>query len=540
VSAAALEIGRAPRREQLRLRLLTTASPESVGRRVPVGVVMLAIAASAAAAIWSATTHSMVLYGDSRAHLDVARHVTDGLRTGPTQLGSVWLPMPHILLVPFAAVRMLWRSGAAGAIVGGACYVYACIRVFNLVDEITFDRVAAWVGFLLFAANLNLLYLQSTALTEPVLLAFLVGATLHLARWMRTLAVRELLWAAMLTLFATLTRYEGWAYLAAGAALVLLWSLRRDRRRNASEANVVLYAVVGSYGIVLWLIYNLTIFHDALYFLRSPYSASVMNGAYGRFGLLGTKGNIVESVLTYGWDVLTIIGPAVVAAAGAAIVAVLVLRHPQRVRTLFVLALLAAPVLFEVVSLYVGQTTIRVPQRPPFQMYNDRYGLMALPVCAVALAVVVSRRRWLGALLTGVAAIGLVAAGFGTPLALADGRRGISSATGGHPEIAAAYLHHHYRGGRVLADDSEASNPIWAADLNLREFVTPGFHPFWDRAIVAPAGHVRWIIAIPGDAISTDMARHPDRFASFRPVLTDRDVHLYRRVDGRADRGGSQ
>src|SRR5690349_17603710 len=336
---SALEVfapAREPRRDQRRLRLLTTPAPETVGRRVPVALVLLAVAASTAATIWSAQTRSMVLYGDARAHLDVARHVTDGLRTGPTQLGSVWLPMPHILMVPFAAVRVLWRSAAAGAIVGGACYVYACIRVFNLVEEITFDRIAAWVGFLLFAANLNLLYLQSTALTEPVLLAFLVGATLHLARWMRTFAVRELLWAAVLTLFATLTRYEGWAFLMAGAAVVLLWSVRRDRRRNATEANVVLYAVVRSYGIALWLIYNLTIFHDALYFLRSPYSASVMNGAYGRFGLLGTKGNLVESVLTYGWDVLTIIGPAVIAATAAALVAVLVLRHPQRARSLFV------------------------------------------------------------------------------------------------------------------------------------------------------------------------------------------------------------
>ena len=34
--------------------------------------------------------------------------------------------------------------------------------------------------------NLNLLYLQSTALTEPVLLAFMVGAIYHLACWMRT------------------------------------------------------------------------------------------------------------------------------------------------------------------------------------------------------------------------------------------------------------------------------------------------------------------------------------------------------------------
>jgi hypothetical protein len=498
---------------------------------VPPAVAALGVVAAVAAIIWSAATHSMLIYGDARAHLNVARRVTDGLQAGPTQLGSVWLPMPHILMVPFTAVRVLWHTGAAGAIVGAAGYLYATTRLFQLVEEVTDDRAAAWIGFVLFAANLNFLYVQTTALTEPVLLAFLVGAALHLARWMRTLSVRELLWAATLTMLATLTRYEGWAFLLAGAALVLVWGKQVDRRRNSNEANVVLYAVVGGYGIALWFLYNLTIFHDALYFLRSPYSASVQQGGQVQFGLLGTKGSIVESVLTYGWDMFGIIGPAALTSAGVACALILVLRHRHRLLTLLVLGLLLAPALFEVLSLYVGQTTIRVPQRPPYEMYNVRYGLMALPFCAVAIAVVVSRLRWLGVLLAGGAAAGLVVAAFATPLTLADGRTGISSAAAGHPELVAEYLRTRYDGGRVLADDSAASNVIFAADLNLRAFVTPGSHPFWERAIRTPSQHVRWVIAIPGDAIATDLTQHPDRFVDFAVVVVDRSIRLYQRID---------
>ncbi len=523
VSVAAVPAGAEPRAPRAR-----PAFERALG--VPPAVVALAVAAAAAALIWSAATHSMLIYGDARAHLSVARRVTDGLQPGPTQLGSVWLPMPHILMVPFTAVRVLWHSGAAGAIVGGLGYLYATTRVYKLVEEITEDRAAAWVGFVLFAANLNLLYLQTTALTEPVLLAFLVGATLHLARWMRTLSVRELLWAAILTMLSTLTRYEGWAFLVAGAALVLVWGSRVDRRRHSSEANVVLYAVVGGYGIALWFLYNLTIFHDALYFMRSPYSASVQQGGQVQFGLLGTKGSVVESVLTYGWDMVDIIGLAALIGAAVSTVLILVLRHRRRLLTLLVLGLLLAPALFEVVSLYVGQTTIRVPQRPPYEMYNVRYGLMALPFCAVAIAVVVSRRRWLGVLLAGGAAAGLVVASFGTPLTLADGRTGISSAAAGHPELVAEYLRSHYRGGRVLADDSASSNVIFAADLNLREFVTPGAHPFWEHTIRTPSRYARWAIAVDGDAISTDIAEHPDRFADFVVVVADRGVQLYGRI----------
>jgi hypothetical protein len=498
---------------------------------VPIAVVFVAVGAALAATIWSAATNSMLLYGDARAHLDVARHVTDGLNTGPTQLGSVWLPIPHILMVPFTAIRVLWHTGAAGAIVGGLCFVYGATRIFVLVEELSGgDRVAAWIGFVVFVANLNMLYLQSTALTEPVLLALLIGATLHLARWMRTLSVRELTWGAFFVMLATLTRYEAWAYLIAAVGVVFLWSWRRDRRRESGQANVVLFSVYAAYGIVLWLIYNATIFHDPLYFLHSKYSAQTMNGAYGQFGLLDTKHDAVESVLVYGWDLIDIIGPLVLGAAGVSILLLLVMRYPERFRTAMTLVLLGAPVAFEFVSLYVGQTTIRVPERPPHEMYNDRYGVIALPLCAVAIGLVMHRRRWLGALVAAVAAVGLVAATFGSPLTLRDGRRGISSATAGRKELAAAYLHSHYAGGRVLADDSEASKEIFAANLDLKEFVTPGFHPYWEHAITDPQSHVRWVVAAHGDAITADLLEHPDRFAGFRLVLTDNFIRLYERV----------
>ncbi|PWU17885.1 MAG: hypothetical protein C5B48_15425 [Candidatus Rokuibacteriota bacterium] len=497
----------------------------------PLAVVTVAVAAAVSATIWSATTHSMLLYGDAQAHLDVARRVTDGLQVGPTQLGSVWLPMPHILMVPLTAVRVLWRSGAAGAIVGGACYLYAATCMYRLVNELTDSRVAAWIAFGVFAANLNLLYIQSTALTEPVLLAFLVGATLHFSRWMRTLSARELLWAAILTVLATLTRYEGWAFLCAGLALVFVWGRRVDRRRHSTQANVVLYGVVGVYGVILWFLYNLTIFHDALYFARSPYSAVVMQNGEAHFGLLATKGNLVESALTYGWAMLGIVGPAVLIAAGVGAVLLFVLPHPRRAETVAVLGLLLAPVLFEILSLYVGQTTIRVTQRPPHQMYNIRYGLMVLPFCAFAIAVVLTRRRWLGALVAAGAIAGLVAALFATPITIADGRRGISSATAGHPLPAADYLRAHYEGGRVLADDSASSTVVWGADLDLREFVTPGFHPYWEDAIRAPAHHVRWALSVTGDAVSRDFVEHPERFADFRVVVRDNRFTLYERID---------
>ena len=144
---ASLREYRAPRVESARVR---RALP-------PPEAWLVALAAAGLATEWSAVHHSMLLYGDARAHLDVARRVTDGLTPGLAQLGSVWLPLPHILLVPLVAITPLWHNGAAGAIVGGACFVYAALRVFSLVEELSGSRLAAWCGFAVFVLNLNML-----------------------------------------------------------------------------------------------------------------------------------------------------------------------------------------------------------------------------------------------------------------------------------------------------------------------------------------------------------------------------------------------
>jgi hypothetical protein len=506
------------------------AAAEVEGSPSP-GPLVVMVMAAVLATVYSAMTHSMLLYGDARAHLDVARHVTDGLRTGLTQLGSVWLPLPHILLVPLVAVGPLWHSGAAGAIVSGLCFVYCGVRIFSIVEELTGSRTGAWVGLLVFASNLNMLYVQSTALTEPVLLACLIGAVYHLTRWMRTLAGWDLAWGGLLVCLSTLTRYEGWALLAVALVLVALWTRLVGRPRGHTEANLVLFGVIACYGIVLWLLYNLIIFGSPTYFLNSAYSAQAINGAQAQFGLLGTKGSLSQSVMTYGWDVVGVVGRLMLFSGAAAGGAALLVRNPERRRTIATFALLLAPVAFEVVSLYAGQTTIRVPQLPPHQMWNDRYGLMALPFCAVAVGTFVGRwrPRSTGAVALGVVAAAAVLMSAGTPLTLADGRTGTSSATAGRPEIIAHYIQHHYRGGRILADDSAATAIMFASGLDLRDFVTVGFHPYFERAQASPATNVAWVLALPGDAVFQDMHAHPDRFARFKLVVSQGQTHLYER-----------
>src|SRR5437870_13899479 len=59
---------------------------------------------------------------DAIAHVNKARGLFDNIQPGLRQLGTVWLPLPHLLMAPLAAVDPLWRSGAAGSLLSVVCF----------------------------------------------------------------------------------------------------------------------------------------------------------------------------------------------------------------------------------------------------------------------------------------------------------------------------------------------------------------------------------------------------------------------------------
>src|SRR5271168_4768647 len=58
----------------------------------------------------------LLLYGDAVAHINIARRVFDSKTPGVLQLGPVWLPLPHLLILPFIISKPMWQTGAGGSI----------------------------------------------------------------------------------------------------------------------------------------------------------------------------------------------------------------------------------------------------------------------------------------------------------------------------------------------------------------------------------------------------------------------------------------
>ena len=75
----------------------------------------------------------VLLYGDAVAHINIARRVFDSRTPGLLQLGTVWLPLPHLLMIPFLISDEMWRLGLGGSIPSMAAYVFGVVGMFRLV-----------------------------------------------------------------------------------------------------------------------------------------------------------------------------------------------------------------------------------------------------------------------------------------------------------------------------------------------------------------------------------------------------------------------
>src|SRR5678810_22805 len=106
---------------------------------------------------------------DAKAHLVVARRLFDSITPGWQQIGAVWLPLPHLLNAFPIQNDFLYRTGASGVAISVASFAIATGSIAWIVLAITESAGAALAGAAVFALNPNVLYLQSTPMTEPLL-----------------------------------------------------------------------------------------------------------------------------------------------------------------------------------------------------------------------------------------------------------------------------------------------------------------------------------------------------------------------------------
>lgn len=521
-----------------------------LGQMVPgsATVFVLVLLVGALASVVSVASGAAIAYRDEQLHLTIARRLVDSAAPGFQQLGTVWLPVPHLILAPFVLDFGLWVSGAGAAVVGTLCLAASATALYRIAARVGLGRTARLTTVAAFVASPAVLYVFTTPLTEPVLIAGLLGCIAGLARWATASRPHSMgetaVFCGVPLAIAVMSRYEGWALLAGGTVFVLVVSLRRDRRllpALASAAGLVLPPLLA---IAWWLAYNTAIYGDPLEFANGQFSAAELQRGITEAGLVTTAGSPGISVYVYGWSIIEAFGPltVVLAVAGAAALAV---RDGLSDRFLL-LGLTAVPGLFSLVSLAAGQSVIYSDHSMPTGWWNTRYALVAGLFAAVLVGFVVQsgvdamrrlplRRALAGPVVGGMVLVALVGqAGW----MLAETDRVAVLAEAADQRVAFAdlrrtfvWLGAQYEGGGVLVDESQ--NPfVLDLGLPLVELVNYASGEAFVRAQEDPGSRVEWILLNEdneSDTVGAVFAAHPERLADFTLVHSDGPYRVYRR-----------
>src|ERR1700740_1248154 len=156
--------------------------------RDPMRVAAIALAVSFLSFLYYFQRGEILLYGDAVAHINIARRVFDSPTPGLLQLGTVWLPLPHLLMIPFLISKSAWQTGVGGSFPSMVAYVFSVAGIFRLVRGAlaasgrtqSTASATAWFAAAIYGLNPNLLYLQSTAMTEALYLACFLSTLLYL------------------------------------------------------------------------------------------------------------------------------------------------------------------------------------------------------------------------------------------------------------------------------------------------------------------------------------------------------------------------
>ncbi len=485
----------------------------------------------------------LLLYGDAVAHINIARRVFDSRTPGLLQLGTVWLPLPHLLMIPFLLSDSAWQSGIGGSIPSMVAYALGAAGIFRLVrsglsvnsQPDLAARIAAWLSALIYAANPNLIYLQVTAMTESLYLALFIWAVVYFSEFAQVLSRKDttaheaasssLMKCGLCLAAACLTRYDGW-FLAAVMCFAALAVVLRSRTDNQilrrSLAKFVLLAAAAP---ALWLAYNAIIYRNPLEFANGPYSARAIEQkstspahpgshdlllAFSYF-LKSAELNMAEGNCQKLWVALLLLGT----------LGILI-----RDRRLWPLLLLWVPLPFYMLSIAYSGVPIYLPVWWPFSFYNIRYGLQLLPLFAVAAALFtyfllrVAQKKLARAIVVSAVLILLTASyesvGRAQPVCFREAWVNSRSRIALETELA-SNLRKLPHDSALLMYLGDHVGALQRASIPLRRTINEGNHRpwktptdregLWERALANPSQYVDFVVALDGDPVAIAVQR---------------------------------
>ena len=442
---------------------------------------------------------------DSKGHQLVARRLFDNLSPGWIQIGAFWLPLPHVLYLPFVHSDALYFSGLAGTPLSMLSFLLTVWVLFKLIERV-FGEFPAFCGSVLYLTNTNILYLQSTALTENLMILFMVAATYLLVRFVQTRNDRWLWATSAVSALGILTRYDNWLVFGMIGLMLIVIDLIERRGMRTLLRNGFVLGCLGftAMGVSFWINWYTT--GHIMLDIRDRYmDFQFGQGSYmlSFFVCMYTLANLVG----YEWMIIGFFG------------FVVAFRNRFRDPVFLASLALAGPLI-----LYMAGYHNNHPMR-------IRYGLPFVAPCFVFAAYWATRKIMIKYLFC----IYIVYTSLYNPyLQRYSGELLLESLRDAN-NLALQndllwYLRGNDDGSLILAAMGEIAPVLYDLKLPIKRYVHEGAKPWWNDARKHPEQVVGWVFMSQGDKLWQQLHDDAEFHKHFALVGRRNYLELYRRT----------
>lgn len=467
-------------------------------------LVVITLAAISLISFWVAYSNDWILiHTDAVGHLNTARKVGLGTPSGLGQLGGIWLPLQHLLLLPLVFFDLLYYTGIAGSIISMVSYLVASFFLYKLIYKFTKSFLASVIGTSVFALNPNILLYQAAPMLELLFFATTIVGIYFFSLWEEKGKYLDLAAAAFFLLLASTTRFEAWPIILFLSLVIAIKTFLKKKNFNFTQAHLVYFLTIVGGGVAVWLVFLAAIFGDPLFFVQSIYSPSAYVEA-ARFGQIGGVNLVsgVGQIIKMVFDVM--VANSGIAAIYTGVLGFVVFLLNKRFKNLAPYSLLI-PAAFYVFLVYTGQLLIFFNESESYQV---RYGMFVLLPIGLFVGYLVNWRK-----IFAIWVIGLILTSYGlmaTENNVATFNEAKESFVMNSRESSlkesAHWLKENYSGGRILMALFLNEEVMFYSRITTREFIHEGSQDLFKKALKNPEHEVDWVITgVDNNNVLTDI-----------------------------------
>ena len=441
---------------------------------------------------------------DSKGHQLVPRRIADNLSPGWIQIGAFWLPLPHVLYYPLVKYDWIYFNGYGGIPFSVLSYIFSVILLFKLLKHVV-DPVSAFCASTLYMINANILYLQSTSLTEGLSIVFSLAAVYFFVRYELTQTRKWLLLASIISAFGVLTRYENWFTFGMIGLLLILLHIKRKRgfKRILFDGLLLGLPNVLAIALTFWINWRTTgsAFIDVTHKFTDWQPGQ---GSYllSFFVTLYTLGKLVS----FEWAI------------GSVAAFFLMLRRKFRNPAFIASLAILGPLLLFMIQYHDGHPT------------RIRYGLLIVPACYFFLSHFPERSKLMRYLFLVFALFISTSSYFGkfdSSELLEESLRDASNLSLQGDLL--WYFKQHDDGSLILVAMGEIAPVVYDLKLPIKRFVHEGAKPWWNNARKEPEKWVGWVFISQDDKLWKILHDNPDFHRHFMLIGRRNFLELYKR-----------